>query len=53
MPQPKIKQQLVFTMKYTVDIEPSMCVDVEGVLEKMQESGGGEIVKVEVYNAPA
>lgn len=42
------KQQLVFTLEYMLDIEPSMSVDLEGVLEKMQEQGGGAVVKVEI-----
>ena len=42
------QQELVFLLEYSLDIGDDMVVDVEEVLNKMRESGGGKILTVSI-----
>jgi hypothetical protein len=49
MPQtPKTKKELVFTIEYSIFIDENMEVDVQGVIEKAQETGLARITGVEI-----
>lgn len=49
-PKPKVKsnKEVVFTVEYMVQIDANMEVDVQGVIEKAQETGSARIVNVEI-----
>ncbi len=44
----KPTQKLVFTIEYIIDIEPTMTVELEAVLDKIRETADAQILNVEV-----